>query len=315
MTKNILLVIAQSIKERIHKEVGDFITCSIGISYNKMLAKLAGSCYKPDGLVAILDTEAAIRILDTVALDEICGIGGRIKNRLNNMGVFSFADLREIPLENLLASFKSYGLTLYNWARGVDHSKLRPFYEKEEVKFVGHRLTISHDINDPVEIKQVLLKLSELVARRLRAKKLVGRTVSLWYKQSFFPPYGEYRAAFNLQFYQETGHKFYGDGMQFTMQSTADGLEIFKTAWKVFLSIWDKEPIRMIGVSVSNLTPQTPENLSLLIEKQVQEKVTKALDKVNDRFGEFTLQRGILLGSTKIKRMPNPFLADRRFKL
>lgn len=288
-----IIKIAEEIKSRIRTEVGEWISCSIGISYNKIMAKLAGSLYKPDGLVVIADEQAAMWILDRIGLDEICGIGGRIKKRLNNMGIFNFAQLRKVPLKALLASFKSYGLILYNMARGVDNSLVVPFYEKEEVKSIGHRHTIDHDTNDPAEIKQILLKLTELIARRLRAKKLVGKTVSFWMRESDFSE----------------------EGMQTTISFTQDGLDIFKAAWKIFYQIWSKEKIRMIGASISNLKPENPQNLSLLPEINRQETIIKAVDKINDKYGEFSLQRGILLGTSKIRRMPNPFLADRRFKL
>lgn len=299
-----LLNIAMDIKDRIKAEAGEWITVSIGISYNKMLAKLAGSLYKPDGLVGIFDQQSAIWVLDRVELTEICGIGFRINRRLNNMGIFTFADLREVPLSALLASFKSYGRILYNFARGIDESKIVPFFEKEEVKSVGHRHTISHDVADPEEVKQTLLKLSEMVARRLRAKKLEGRTISLWY-----------RAAFRKDYFESTGNMFYGEGMQKTIPYTNDGLTIFKSGWEVFHKIWAKEAIRMIGISVSNLKSVLPGTISFLEDVKRTEVITKALDKINDRYGEFTLQRAVLLTSAKLKRMPNSFLSDRRFKL
>lgn len=278
--------IALSIKQRIRAEIGEWITCSIGISYNKLMAKLAGSLYKPDGLVVIEDEKAAQFILDQIELDEICGIGGQTKKKLNNMGIFTFKQLRQVPLEIA-------GETLYNIARGVDHSPIIPFYEKQEVKSVGHRHTIDHDTSDPGEIKQILLKLTELVARRLRSKKLVGKTASCWYRNADFT----------------------SNGMQTTILHTNDGLEIFKASWKIFNQMWFGEKIRMIGVSVSNLKHATPQNMSLLADVKRQEVIIKTLDKINDKYGEFTLQRGILLNSARIYRKPNPFLSDRRFKL
>jgi len=71
----------------------------------------------------------------------------------------------------------------------------------------------------------------------------------------------------------------------------------------------------MIGVSISNLKPQTPQNLSFLDEVKQKEVIIKALDKINDKYGEFTLKRTILLGTPIIRRTPNPFLTDRRFKV
>ena len=304
------LGIAQEIKNRIKQEIGSYITCSIGISYNKLIAKLAGSLQKPDGLVIIPNQEEAIKILDKIELDEICGIGPRIKKRLNNMGVVNFYQLRQVPLKSLLASFKSYGQILYNMARGVDHSPIVPFYNKEEVKSIGHRHTIDHDTSDQNEIKQTLLKLSEMIARRLRNKNLVGKTIHCWYREAFTPPLHLRGEEMRLHL----GGVFQGDSMQTTILPTDDGLEIFRAAWKSFHQIWNKLKIRMIGVSISNLISQTPQNLSFLPEEKRKEIITKALDKINNRYGEFTLQRATLLTSPKIRRKPNPFLADRRFK-
>ncbi len=295
------IAIAKEIKARIKQEIGEWITCSIGISYNKLLAKLAGSLKKPDGLVVIANQQEAIQVLDKIALDEICGIGPRIKKRLNNLGIFDFKTLRKVPLAALLASFKNYGHILYNMARGIDNSPIVPFYQKEEVKSVGHRHTNQYDIDNPAEIKQILLKLSEMVASRLRHKNLVGKTVHLGYRQALDPTQ------------LHTG--FSGNGMQTTILFTNNGLAIFKASWKIFNQIWSGEKIRMIGISISNLKSTTPQNLSLLPEINKQEIVVKAVDRINDRYGEFTLQRGTLLTSAKIHRKPNPFLADRRFKI
>jgi DNA polymerase IV len=296
--------VAIEIKDRIRKEVGEWITVSVGISYNKTLAKLAGSLYKPDGLHVIADDEAAIRIIDQIQFDDICGIGPATKRHLFNMGICDFPTLRRIPLPILTAAFKSYGNFLYNIARGVNTDPLVTFYEKEEVKSVGHQNTISHDTNDPVEIQQILLKMSELIAKRLRDKKLVGKTVVCFY-----------RSAFNNEFYQMTGHRFFSNGMQITIPYSDDGLEIFKAAWRVFSQLWDREKIRLLGVSISNLKSKNLATPSLLPEDQRVEVITKVLDSVNDRFGDFTLQRGMLLGSHSMRRKPNPFLSDRRFKI
>ena len=294
-----VLTLAQEIKDRIKSEVGDYITCSIGISYNKLMAKLAGSLYKPDGLVAILDPQAAQFILDRVELDEICGIGRQIKKRLLNMGITNFQNLRLASRESLIASFKSYGEVLYNMSRGIDNNPVIPFFEKEEVKSIGHRHTISHDTSDLNEIKQTLLKMSEMVGKRARDKKLVGKTIHVFFRYSFEFPYT----------------KFEGDGMQVTIQYTQDGLEIFNAGFEAFLKLWNGKKVRMIGLSLSNLKPILPQTISLLPETYKKETILKVLDKINNKFGEFTLQRGILLNSQKIKRKANPFLADRRFRI
>ena len=285
-----MVKIAKQIKSRIRSEIGEWMSCSIGISYNKLMAKLAGSLQKPDGLVVIPNNDEAIKILDKIELDDICGIGFRIKKRLNNSGVFNFATLRKVSLPALLASYKSYGQVLFNMARGIDESPVIPFYEKAEAKSVGHRYTTFHDTDNEIEIKQILLKLSELVARRLRAKKLVGKTVHCWFR------YAHLRGE-KMQLHLG-GVIFNGDCMQTTIQATNDGLGIFQAGWKIFHQMWDRDKIRMVGVSISNLRPQNPSTISLLPENKKQETIISAIDKINDKFGEFTLQRATLLDST-----------------
>ncbi len=295
--------ISREIKARIKVEIGEWVTCSVGISYNKLLAKLAGGLQKPDGLVIIADQREALQILDQVELDEVCGIGPRIKQRLLNMGVRDFKTLRRVPEEYLLASFKSYGAILYNMARGIDETPVKPFYLKEEVKSVGHCHTLDRDTADPVDVKQILLKLCELVAYRLRRKQLKGKTIHLWYRSAFTPE----TAALRL---------FYDNGMQTTLnQSSSDGWIIFQAAWQIFRQIWDGGKIRMIGISVSGLLPGKPANVSWLPEDHRREILAQTMDKINGKFGDFTLHRGTLLQSVQIRRKPNPFLSDRRFKL
>ncbi len=291
--------VAMEIKDRIRAEVGEWISCSIGISYSRLIAKLAGSLYKPDGLVVIEDPEAAQFILDRVDLDDICGIGHAIKRRLFNMGVRDFKSLRSVPKSSLMASFKSYGLILYDIARGIDKTPVNPFFEKEEVKSVGHQHTNYYDLSEAEEIKQLLLKISEMVAKRLRDKKLVGRTVSIWFRYSFQWPYVN----------------FEGNGGQITIKDTADGMEIFKGAWQLFNKLWDQRKVRMISLSVSNLRSLNPHTISFLTQDIIRDKLNTTMDKVNNRYGDFVLERGTLLKSPKVTRKPNPFLSDRRFKV
>ncbi len=103
--------------------------------------------------------------------------------------------------------------------------------------------------------------------------------------------------------------------MQSTIPHTFEGLEIFNAAWKSFHKLWDGSPIRLVAVSLGNVKSVMPQNLSLLEEVNRREVITRALDMVNDRYGEFTLQRAVLLNSKNIRRMANSFIADRRFKL
>jgi DNA polymerase IV len=280
-------------KKRIKLKLGEWVTCSIGISYNKLMAKLASDIQKPDGLIVIEDTEAAMWILDRRELDDVCGIGYGIKSRLYKMGVRDFKTLRKMPLESLTSSFKSYGLVLYNMSRGIDYNLVNPFYEKPEVKSIGHRHTLSYNTADPDKIRQVFYKLTELIARRLRAKKLIGKTVSCWVRSADMS----------------------GEGKQSTIDFSDDGLDIFNASWKIFLEVWDRTPIRLIGVTISNLKSKNPSNVTFLEDKLKQDKIIKSIDKINNKYGEFMLKRGVLLKVQPMSRKPNPYLSDRRFKI
>lgn len=299
--------IAEEIKGRIRAQIGEWVSCSIGISYNKAMAKLAGSLFKPDGLAIIEDEAAAVWILDRMGLDDVCGIGPGIKKRLNNMGVFDFPTLRKVSKQSLAASFKSYGNFLYDIARGTDNTAITPFYQRPEVKSIGHRHTLDHDSSDQAKIRQVLLKLAELTARRLRAKHLTGKTVSCWYRTAF--------DTWHDQHDQTAGYELAGRSRQVTIPPTQDGWEIFDRAWQIFLELWGRGKIRMISISVSGLEPLRPHTVTCLEDKRRAEKIIQAIDSVNDRFGEFTLKRAALLGSTPVQRKVNPYLADYRFKI
>lgn len=284
--------IAEEIKSRISLEVGQWISCSIGISYNKFLAKLAGSLYKKDGLVIIADEVAAQWLLDRVKLDQVCGIGSRIKRRLLNMGVTNFKGLRLLSQQTLIREFKSYGEHLFKLSRGQDHTPVIPFYKKEEVKSIGHRHTLDQDTSDLQQIRQLLLKLTEMLARRLRAKGLVAKTLHFGFRT----------------------WEFKGEYMQTSFLPTSSGIDLFKAAWSIFEKYWLGQKLRMIAVTVSNLENLYPRTLSFLEDNLRQQKIIKVLDLINNRYGEFTLERAVLLGSVDMRRKPNPYLSDRRFK-
>lgn len=285
--------IAQEIKSRISLEVGEWISCSIGISYNKFLAKLAGSLYKKDGLVIIADEVAAQWLLDRVELDQVCGIGSRIKRRLLNMGVVSFKSLRLLSRQSLIREFKSYGEHLFNLSRGEDHTPIIPFYERKEVKSIGHRHTLDYDTSDSQQIRQLLLKLTEMLARRLRAKALRAKTLHFGFRT----------------------REFKGEYIQTSFLPTSDGIDLFKAAWSIFKKLWLGQSLRMIAVTVSNLEKLYPSTLSFLDDSVREQKIIKVLDLINNRYGEFTLERAVLLGSVEMRRKPNPYLSDRRFKI
>ena len=115
---------AQTIRSRLREELGERITASIGIAPNKLMAKLACETVKPNGLTVVQQLDL-LNLLDHCKLDDLCGIGSRIKERLNALGIANFKQLREFPQENLEREFHSYGTWLHEAAWGRDLAGVR----------------------------------------------------------------------------------------------------------------------------------------------------------------------------------------------
>lgn len=160
-------IIALEIKRRIKEEIGSWVTCSIGIAKNKFLAKLASEKKKPDGLT-IVDKNNLDEILLSSKLDDFCGLGPQTLKKLQGTGVYTVAQLRQIPKEFI-------GEKLHNMAYGVDDSKVTA--DQPEAKSFSHSLTLSKESNDRNYVEAVLLYLCEKVARRMRTDNFCGRVV------------------------------------------------------------------------------------------------------------------------------------------
>lgn len=254
------VIVALEIKRRIKEEIGSHITCSIGIAANKFLAKLASERKKPDGLT-IVDQKNLDEILLTSRLSDFCGIGRQILKRLQSMGIYTVAQLRQIPTDCLVAAFGVRGQDLHNMAFGIDTSPVVADYFSPEAKSFSHSLTLPKETTDRNYIEAVLLYLCEKVARRMRADGFSGRVIHC-------------------------------NGVQKALSHYIDdGLEIFAVGRKLL----PDSPIRAIYISIGGLLKKTVITQSLLPEGQREEKIIAALDQTNNRFGENTVFRAATL--------------------
>lgn len=278
--------IAQMIRMRLVEDCGERMTASIGVAPNKLVAKLAGESVKPNGLTVIMP-EDVISFIDTRELQDLCGIGPRIYARLNNLGIFTFAQLRKFPLERLKEAFQSYGIWLHEASHGIAGSK-STFEQSDEPKSVGHSYTLPNDTHDLLEIKRYLLKLCDNVGWRLRRDGFVARRVKAYIR------YGD----------------FSGEGQQKLFQeSTADGLKIFQNAWSILKRLYNPHhPVRLVGISVSELSCQ-PEQPSLFLKERKMISVLEALDQIQHRYGARSWTRATLL-TTNIKNRSSGFHFD-----
>lgn len=263
--------LAQQLRERLREECGEWITASIGIAPNKLLAKLSSDLVKPNGITLTREEDAITR-LDSVKLTDLCGIGPRMGARLNNLGIMNFKKLREFPLEELVEEFDSYGYWLHEAAHGREVSEVSS--AETDPKSIGHSYTLPTDTSDPVLMQRYLLGMCEKVAWRMRRDGFVTNAVSIYVR------YGDFSGNSKQHVFKE---------------STADGLRLFKIAWRLVEIIRNKsKPVRLLGISASHLTHASAPN-SLFKKEQKHLSVLSALDKIQSRYGSKSWTRASLL--------------------
>jgi DNA polymerase-4 len=271
--------IARMIQERIDKELR--LTCSIGIAPNKLLAKLASGMQKPNGLQIIRQKEIST-LLEDLPVEEMWGIGPRLATYLHEMGITTCGQLGRIPLGILERRFGLIGTMLYRMARGVDESSVAPLDAAPDAQSMGHSMTMDQDICSKDEIGGYVLLLAEMVGRRLRSGGYAGRTVVLTLRYSDFCTFSR---RMTLKRYITTGP------------------EIHELAMRILDGIRLRDAVRLVGVSLANLVKGRVQ-IPLFAGERRGEDLALAMDRVNDRYGEFTLTWGPLLGGRKGRVVP-----------
>ena len=168
---------SEEIAGKIKKEIYDCLklTCSIGISYNKLLAKIASDLHKPDGLT-IINKNNFNNIFKNLKIEKIPGIGEKTARIFHSRNIYLIKDLRDLSLSELKRLTGMNGYYLYNAVRGIGENKLTPHHE---IKSISNEVTLEYDTTDFNQIKRLILDLSEKVGRRLRKKNFKGKTIRL----------------------------------------------------------------------------------------------------------------------------------------
>jgi DNA polymerase-4 len=263
--------IAYLLKARILHRFG--ITCSIGIAPNKLLAKLASDMKKPDGLT-IIRAEEVGRVLEKLPITDLCGVGRRMARHLRLLGITNCGELGRFPVEILKKRFGVVGEYLQRMGKGIDNSPVLPAEDAEPVKSVGHSMTLERDIDSREEIMRYLLQLSEMVGRRARRYGVTGKTVSLYVR------YADFDTSFGKQ---QTQHDYI---------SLSD--DIYRAAMRILDSVTLEQPVRLLGVRLSSLRHRE-EQLPLFLDEKNKAFATRAMDEVNNRYGDFTVTFGSLV--------------------
>lgn len=224
------------IKERVFKEIG--LTLSIGISYNKFLAKLASDWNKPNGIMEI--TEDMIPdILLPLSISKIYGLGKKSVEKLNNMGIFTVRDLYELPKEFYLEYMGRWGIEIYDRIRGIDKREVKV---NQERKSVGKERTLKNNTSDKEELLMYIREFSKEISEILTRKNTAGKTVTLKYKTSEFESHTRSKTIANYIYTEE---------------------EIYEVSKELLEGEDFEDELRLIGVTISSFKEREVEQLTL----------------------------------------------------
>jgi DNA polymerase-4 len=255
---------------RVEDQVG--ITVSVGLSYNKFLAKIASDFEKPRGF-AIIGREEAADFLADKPVSMIPGIGAAAQARLAKAGITRIGHLRDGPLRALYDALGRDSQRLAKLAWGQDERRVTP---ERETKSVSAETTFETDLRAFEDLEPILWRLAERVSRRLKAAGLAGRSITLKLKDSEFHTLTRSRSG---------------------LPPTQLAARLFEPARHLLKAACDGTAFRLIGVGATDLCDAVEADRGDLADQSVvkQAHMESAIDKIREKFGVDALQKGIAL--------------------
>ena len=269
------LEIAEEIRARVKEELG--ITVSIGVSFNKIFAKL-GSDYKKPDAITVISRDNYQKIAWELPCEDLLFVGRSTSRRLHYYGIHTIGDLANADEALLKRVLGKNGVTLHRFANGLDTTPVRHKDDIDAVKSVGNSTTTVRDLNDEDDVKTVMRVLCESVARRLREQGLKGRTITISVRDNALTSFTR----------------------QCKMPACTDiSAELLDYAMRLFRENYEWERgIRSLGVSVNDFDADFCEQFDLsgtVEHRDRQEKLETALDRLRERFGNSCVQRAFQL--------------------
>lgn len=258
--------IANEIRQKI-KEKYD-LTISVGVSFNKVFAKLGSDLKKPDA-TTIISRDNFKTVVWPLPVSSMIGIGRKTNEKLKSKFIYTIGDLANTKLERLEHLFGKNGVYLYKAANGLEDDEVQVFEDLEEVKSISHGITTVKDLVNDEEVWKVMLELSQEIGYKLRAKKLRANGISVSIRDE----------------------KLEWEQFQKKLKSSEQSsINIAKCAFDIFKSRYNWErKVRNITISVMYLTPETePEQMSIFDNLQDKDKVEKAervMEELNIKYG------------------------------
>ncbi|VVA43943.1 Nucleotidyltransferase/DNA polymerase involved in DNA repair [Candidatus Roizmanbacteria bacterium] len=266
-----LVKIGKEIKNRMRQEIGDWISCNIGIATNRFLAKTAASLHKPDGL-DLINYKNLKQVYASIKLTDLHGINTRFEYRLNANGINSPLDFFQAEVNFLKKNvFKS--ITGYYWYLRLHGWEIDDFESTR--KSFGQEYSLKEKTEDPNKLKKIIMKLCEKMGRRLRQSNQLASGIHLGV------------------LYQD--YSFWHRGKKIN-KSIASTKNLFEEIMILFFLQPKIIVVSKISVSCFSLNQNSSQQLALIdLGEEKTNRISGALDKINDRFGEFTITPAIMM--------------------
>lgn len=269
------VVFAHKLKDEIWETLG--FTVNIGISSNRLLAKMASDFTKPDKVHTLFPNEIQKKMWP-LPVEDLFYVGKSTASRLHGLGIHTIGDIAKTDIRVMESNFKSHGVVIYNFANGIDFTLED---RKEAVqKGYGNSVTIPYDIKDSEDAYHTIMGLCESVCTRMRRDDVQALVLSVELKDSNFVVKRHQR----------------------TLLSPTDVTdECFGIACELFDELWDGSPIRLIGVSANKVTDAGMRQMNLfdMDSHDKLKNLDQALDSIRDKYGSGAVKRGSFLTADK----------------
>jgi DNA polymerase-4 len=271
--------LADEIRERVHHETD--VTISVGISWNKIFAKMGSDMNKPNG-ICIITRENYKDVIWPLPVHEMFGVGRRTAEALKQSGIQTIGDLAAADEAAITRAFGKIGAQLRRFARGEDDSPVTRVGEAPPPKSIGNGITFKRDLKTEHDIRTGIIALSDTVAQRLRKSGLKCATVQVTIKDT------------DLKSIQR---------QKPPTRPTQLAEELTETAMEIITASWPTgKPIRMLTVTAQNLIPEAEatEQLSFLgaasaTKTEKAEKIEKTMDEIRGKYGAHSIQPAAIL--------------------
>ncbi len=263
---------AMEISRRIKNELG--FTVNIGISSNKLLAKMASDFTKPDRIHTLFKEEIQDKMWP-LPVEDLFMVGSRTKGKLNGRGIFTIGQLARLDRDYICSWLKKPGLLIWEYANGIENSPV--ISGSVPLKSVGNSTTLPFNVETKDEAYKVLLAISEMIGLRIRNLNMCGNVISVALKNHLFYSYSHQKKL---------------------MLPTDSTNNIYRTSIRLFDEMWQGEPLRNFSISLSQLESNDFFQLSLVEKYNKKEHLLdSALDDIRLRYGQKSVYRSCFLYS------------------